>query len=313
MSSDRPGVGASQSFIVGHLAVCSLLWGASFVLLKFLNGEVHPLVVASVRAAGAYAFLAVILLAMGGSLVPRGREWRDWIVLGSVNGWIPNTLVTYAMQHLDSGPGALIQACGPLITAVLAHIFLVNERLTPIKLIGIFTGFGGVALIIGPDAFKGGGTALAVIGMFVVACGYAIGNIYARKIPNPEPLRMAIGQQTASVFFATICAMLLVGPQGYNTIAPHISTLALLAVVATGIPIFMFMRMITRAGPTVAAMTGYLMPVVAVILGAIVLGETLLMRQVIGGIIVLLGVAITTGLVSRLGLMRGVGAKGEGR
>jgi drug/metabolite transporter (DMT)-like permease len=302
VTSGSHGQTASQGFIFAHLGVCALLWGSSFLLIKLLNNEVHPLVVAALRAAGAYALLATLLLAMGGSLLPRGREWRDWIVLGSVNGWIPNTLVTYAMQHLDSGPGALIQACGPLITAVLAHVFLPNERLTLVKLIGIITGLFGVALIIGPDAFRGGGTALAALGMGLVACGYATGNIYARLIPSANPLRMAIGQQTSSMIFATVAALLVVGPAGFSGLGPHVGTLAALSVAATGIPIYLFMRLITRAGPTVAAMTGYVVPIVAVIMGVIVLNEALLPRQVIGGLIVFLGVAITTGLAAKLGL-----------
>jgi drug/metabolite transporter (DMT)-like permease len=287
----------SRSFVVAHLIGCSLTWGSSFLIIKLIDGGLSPAVLASLRALGAAAILCVVVLAVGQSILPKGREWRDWMVLGTVNGWVPNILVAYALERMDSGPGALIQASGPLMVAVLGHFFLAGERLTLTRAIGILVGLVGVVLLIGPKAMAGGAATLAVVAMVALTFGYAIGSIYARTIPNAEPLRMALGQQMVSAVFATLVALGTVGPTGYGNTGTYALLLLVLSFVCTAIPIWIFMRLISRAGPTNAAMTGYLVPAVAMVMGIFVLREPIVLSQIIGGFIVLIGVSIVTGLL----------------
>jgi drug/metabolite transporter (DMT)-like permease len=289
--------GASNTFIILHLFGCALTWGCSFLFMKLIGDGLHPTVVAATRALLAAAALMAAVAMIGQSVLPQGSEWRDWLVLGTVNGWAPNMLVAYALLHMDSGPAALIQASGPLMTAVLAHLLLTGERLTPTRTLGIAVGLAGVALLIGPKALAGGATTLAVLAMLLLTAGYAIGNIYTRTITHAVPVRMALGQQVVSALFGTVIALVVVGPAGFAPAQNHIAALIALGLFATALPIWIFMRLITAGGPTKAALGGYLTPVVAVMLGIVVLGEPLLARQVVGGIIVLLSVAIVTGLV----------------
>jgi drug/metabolite transporter (DMT)-like permease len=288
---------ASRGFIAAHLIGCSLAWGCGFMFMKLIHGDLPPIVIASVRASGAAAALIIAVLLMRQSILPQGREWKDWLVLGTVNGWIPNILVAFALERMDSGPAALIQASTPLMTAVLGHLALSSERLTLDRAIGILIGFLGVTVLIGPKALEGTGTALGVIAMLVMSLGYASGNIYARIIPRAEPVRLALGQQTVSAVVSTGLLLLWLGPAGYERVSLHAAPLAALALFSTALPIWIFMRLITRAGSTRAAMTGYLVPATAVIMGILVLGEPVVPRQILGGIIVLIGVAIVTGLL----------------
>lgn len=293
----------SHLFVAVHLLACSVTWGSSFLLIKLLGGSLSPVVLASIRALGAAAVLMVFVLAMGRSILPQGREWRDWLVLGTVNGWLPNILVAFALMRMDSGPSALIQAAGPVLTAILAHFFLTGERLTLPRSIGIAIGLLGVALLIGPKALAGGGSLLAVLAMLLLTFGYATGNVYARTIPQAEPIRLALGQQTVSAIVATLIAIMFFSAADFAPALDNLPLLLALSVFSTALPIWIFMRLITAAGPTKAAMTGYLVPTVAVILGIIVLGEPIVLRQLVGGLIVFLGVAIVTG-VMRLPLRR---------
>ncbi len=271
--------------------------------MKLIHGELSPVVIATIRALGAAAALAIAVVAIGQSIWPQGREWRDWLVLGTVNGWGPNILVAYALTQMDSGPTALIQASTPLITAILAHAFLPTERVSGGRAVGLALGLVGMGLLIGPKAIQGGGTALGVAAMMLLAVGYAVGNVYARTIPAAEPLRLALGQQSISGIAALVIALGTVGASGFAGAAAHAGPLAALALFSTAMPIFFFMRLITRAGTMPASMTGYLIPTVAVIVGVVVLGEPIVPRQIVGGAIVLLGVAIVSGLI-RLPLRR---------
>lgn len=289
--------GPSHAFVMAHLLGCAIGWGCQFLIIKLLQGDVAPQIVASVRAMVAALALGIVVLVLRQSILPRGREWRDWLILGTTNGWIANILVVYALARMDSGPAALIQASGPLLTACLAHLFLPGERLSALKSVGILIGFAGVLFLIGPGLLEGGGTLIGVLAMLGVTLGYASGNIYARIVPQAEPLRLAFGQQIVSGLAATLISLMVVGPAGYAPVLSHGPALLVLGLLCSAMPIWLFMRLITAAGATRASMTGYLIPTVAVILGIVILQEPLVPRQILGGAIVLIGVAIVTGLL----------------
>jgi drug/metabolite transporter (DMT)-like permease len=301
--TDAGRTDASRGFVAGHLIACSFAWGCSFLFIKLIHGDLPPIVIASVRATIAALALMAVVIFLRQSILPKGREWQDWLVLGTVNGWIPNILVAFALERMDSGPAALIQASTPLMTAVLGHLFLVRERLTLDRVAGILIGFLGVIVLIGPKALDGTGSLLAVVAMLVMSFGYAAGNIYTRIIPGAEPIRLALGQQVASAVISSLILLAWSGPSAYRPALDHAFALLALALFSTALPIWLFMRMITRTSSSRAAMTGYLVPATAVSMGVLVLGEPIVTRQIIGGGIVLIGVAIVTGLL-RLPLRR---------
>jgi drug/metabolite transporter (DMT)-like permease len=285
----------SRSFVLGHLFACSLFWGSSFLIIKLMGGQVSPWVIASCRGLVGACTLAIWISLMGQIPWPRRDEIRDWLILGTTNGWLPNVLVAFALTRLDSGPAAMIQAAGPLVTAVIAHLAFADERLTGPRFAGIVLGFLGVALIIGPEALEGRGTIAGILAMMGVALGYATGNIYTRTIRNADPARLALGQQFVSGIVATFLALIFMGAAGYAPVPANALPLIALGVVATALPMAIFMRLITHAGPTRAALTGYLVPTVAVILGIAVLGERLSLMQGVGALTVLAGLGLASG------------------
>ena len=154
--------GPSRAFIVGNLLACSFFWGCSFLFIKLMAGEVSPLAIAAGRGLLGASALALWVIWLGQSPLPRRAEIRHWLVLGATNGWVPNVLVAYALTQLASGPAAMIQAAGPLVTAVFAHLLFAEERLSGRRLGGILLGMVGVGLLIGPRLVEAGGTALGV-------------------------------------------------------------------------------------------------------------------------------------------------------
>lgn len=292
-----PGSGPSRAFVVGNLIACSAFWGCSFLFIKLMRGEISPLAIAAGRGLLAMTALALWVAWRGQSPIPRRHELRHWLVLGTTNGWVPNILVAYALIQLASGPAAMIQAAGPLATAIFAHCLFAEERLSGRRLIGIVLGMTGVALLIGPRLVEGGGTALGVLAMVGVMLGYTIGNLYARAVPavSGDPARLALGQQTVSGIVALILTLAFSGTAAFGPIRDHIPAMLALGLLATAIPMAIFMRLIRAAGPTRAAMTGYLVPTVATIIGVVVLNETLELRRAIGGCIILAGVFLVSG------------------
>ncbi len=284
----------TRAFLVSHLLASSVFWATGFLFIK-LSGNLHPFVIAAMRGLVGAAALALWFLATRRSLLPQASEWRHWLVLGTFNGWGPNVLVAYALTQIGTASAAIIHAAGPLIVAVLAHLMFADERLTPRRLGGVLVGFAGMAVLIGPAALPDSGVpAAGVLAMVAVAASYAGGNLYARAIRDAEPARLALGQQICSGLPATALALAFAGPAAFAPVPDRIAPLLGLGVLATAIPILFFMRLIRGAGPTRAAMVGYLMPVWATILAILFLGEAVGLREIVGGVVVLAGVAIVS-------------------
>jgi drug/metabolite transporter (DMT)-like permease len=284
----------TAAFLPSHLLGCSTLWASGFLFMK-LAGEADPFVIAAMRGLVGAASLGAFFLAQGRSVRPRGREWRDWAVLGAFNGWGPNVLVAFALTQITTATASMIQAASPLVVAAAAHVMFAEERLSARRTLGVVVGFVGMGVLIGPAAIPGGGVGAAgAVAMLVVAVSYAVGNLYARAVPAADPARLALGQQMFSGGPATILALVLIGPAAFAPVPAHAASLAALGIVATAVPILLFMRLIRFAGPTRAAMVGYLMPVFTTILGILFLGEQVGARELAGGAIVLCGVALVS-------------------
>ena len=287
-------VSPTPAFLVTHLLGCSILWASGFLFIK-LAGAVDPFVIAAMRGLLGATSLAAFFLVRGQSLAPRGGEWRDWLFLGTFNGWGPNILVAYAMTQITAASGAMIQATAPLIVALLAHAVFPDERLSGQRLLGILVGFAGMGLLVGPAALPDSGVSpTGALAMVATAVSYAVGNIYARAVKNADPARLALGQQICSAVPATALALALIGPGAFAAVRDHAPALIALGVLATAIPILLFMRLIHGAGPTRAAMVGYLMPVWTAVLATAFLGERVGVREIAGGAVVLAGVAIVS-------------------
>ena len=263
--------------------------------MKLLADSVDPFAIASTRAGIAAIILSLWFSLRGHSPLPSRREFVPWLILGTLNGWMPNVLTAFALEHAAAGPSAMIQASGPLMVAVLSHIAFVDEKLTWRRLMGVLIGLVGITLLIGPAAFSAdGSTLIGSIAMIIVSLCYALGNVYAKFIPHVEPARMALGQQVVSALVATSLALSLGGVSVYGPIMVDWLAALSLSIFSTAMPITVFMYLIRQQGPTKAAMIGYLMPVFAALLSVAFLGETLGLREIAGGVIVLFGVAIVS-------------------
>jgi drug/metabolite transporter (DMT)-like permease len=150
-----------------------------------------------------------------------------------------------------------------------------------------------MAVLIGPAAFDLVNAA-GVTAMVAVSVSYALGNIYVRTILQVEPVRLALGQQLFSGVPVTILALAALGPAGFAAVPQNAAALIALGLIGTAFPNLFFMRLIRRAGPTRAAMVGYLVPVWAALLAIAFLGETIGLREIAGGAVVLAGVAVVS-------------------
>ena len=239
--------------------------------------------------------LSGLFLYRGERVLPYAQEWPVFLIIGTLNGWLPNILTAFALTQISTASSAMIQASGPLMVAIMAHFLFADERLSRIRLAGVVLGFMGMGLLIGPDALKSGTSGQAgFLAMTAVAVCYAVGNLYARHRRAIPPLRLALGQQLVSSAVAMPLAFFLHGPETLTALADNWIYVLALGSMATAVPISLFMVLIGKAGPTRAAMVGYLMPIFATVFSILFVGETVGLRELCGGGIILCGIWLAT-------------------
>lgn len=277
------------------LLACSSMWGSSFVVMKGLVGTLSPLAIAALRGLTAAAALAAFFLATGRSLRPRRADLVPAVVMGTLQSWLPNALTAFAISGLGAGLAAMMQSSGPLMTAILAHFALSNEKLRGAQWLGVAIGFVGVATLIGPEALSGSSAAFwPAMAMLATAASYAIGNVWARTVRDVSAERLALGQQAFGGATACALAMLFDPAPGWAAAPSLWPQIATLGVAMSAFPVTLYMWLIQRAGPVKAVMTGYVTPLVAATLATTLLGETMAARQMLGAAIILSGVFLVT-------------------
>jgi drug/metabolite transporter (DMT)-like permease len=279
------------------------IWGASFLFIKVGIGELHPLYVTLARVAvGAITLL--IYLAVTGDRLP--RDWRLWAhlaVIAAIVNVIAFTLFGYGERYISSILAGIWNGTTPLTTLVVVMALLPEERPTRARVVGLLVGFVGVLVVLG--VWQGVGTA-ALLGQllcFGAAVCYGIGFPYAKRVMasrSDSGASIAAAQMLLATAELTVIAPLLVGapPPPWQLSAQVIGSMLALGALGTGIAFVMSYHVVRVAGATTASTVTYLIPVFAAIAGVVVLGEQLTWNQPIGALVVLLGVAISQGMLT---------------
>lgn len=280
-----------------RLFALSFIWGWSFLFIRVAGEDLTPTAVAGGRVLLGALVLHVVLRVRSIPF-PRDRATlASFAVVGACGSAIPFTLLAWGGQHIDSGLSAVLNASTPLFTAGLA-VPLLGERIQPKVIGGLLVGFAGVAVVagVGSDSVELTGThGLAVLAP--VAAGLCYGLTFcwaARTLMGIPAVVAAAGQVTAA---SIILLPFAVGTTIARGVAPgprQIGSLLLLGAIGTGVAYMLSFRIIADLGPTVASLCTYIIPVVALLVGAVVLDEPITGRVIVGGLITIGSVALVT-------------------
>jgi drug/metabolite transporter (DMT)-like permease len=285
-----------------NLIIISGTWGSSFVFVKLITVSMPPFAFAAARGFIAMSALLVWLAFRGRTLLEQGPLWhsgwknfRHMIVLGTTNGWLANVLTAIAVSRVESAVVAMLQASVPLMVAVLAHFFFVEEPFRQRQFIGLMTGLTGIVLIVGPiGVFGGRGSLVGIIAMLLSALCYACGTVYGRHIASANPAALACGQQACGAAVAVVIALLFEPRGEWSQPASVWLLLAIVGVVCSAVPTALYLRFLAQAASVPAALVAYLQPVWATLLGWAILGEQVRAVAWLGTAIVVAGVVVTT-------------------
>jgi drug/metabolite transporter (DMT)-like permease len=262
---------------VRRLFLLAFIWGWSFLFIKVAVEGLTPTTVAWTRIALGAAVLYAILRHQGGRIPVDRTSLRHYAVAATAGNIVPFTL---------------LNASTPLFTAVFAAIGL-SERLRPVQIAGLALGMAGVAVAAGLGAsdLEGSSTAGALAAILAGAA-YGIAFVYMRRhLVSYPPVVAATGQlATGAVMLFPLAALTSI-VDGVSLTPTRSGAILALGVVGTGLAYVLNYRVIGELGPTKASLVTYVIPVVAVVVGIVVLDEPFEWRLVVGGLLTVGGIA----------------------
>ncbi len=295
MSSPAPNLSMSAADLL-LLAALSTLWGGSFYFAKVAVFEIPPFTLALARVAIAAACLVILARAAGPFFGGRALLWQ-FTVIAALNNAVPFSLIFWGQIHIPIGLASILNATSPLFTVVVAHLATQDDRITPARAAGLAAGFLGVVILIGPGLMAEiGANVMAELALLGAALSYALGAVYARRLRALAPATIAGGQLTMAAILLLPVALIVDRPWSLPQISAAAvwATLAL-AVMSTAIAYLIYFRILSRAGATNALLVTFLIPVSAILLGVLLLEETIEPRQLAGMAVIAAGLAAIDG------------------
>lgn len=278
------------------LFALTIFWGTAFLFNELALRTFPPTVLVAVRT-GTAALILVLAVHFSGLRLPTpNRRWGPIAVVAVLGTLAPFNLIAWAQQHISSSLTAVLMAIMPLFVITLSHFFVPGQRLNAYRVVGFAVGFAGVVLVIGPDLTGLGASNTVIWGMLAAlaaALSYAAGSVFARRIEGDDPLILAAGTLLISATFSSALALPDLGRIQWPVAVEAAVAVIVLGVIATGLSTVLFFRLIQGPGPAFLSIVNYLVPAWAVLVGVVVLSESLTSAMLGGLAFILAGIAIS--------------------
>ena len=280
---------------VYDLLLLAAIWGGSFLFIRLSVGDFGPIALSGMRTLIAGAALLPVLLWR--NKIPMLRDyWRSIIFVGLFNSALPFIFFNFATMTLPAGTMSIINALTPLWGAAIAWVWI-KDTLPPLRMLGLMVGFSGILVLVWDKlSFHDTASIYAVIAGVAAPIFYGIAASYTKKyLMNTDPIATA-----ASSLIAAGIVLLPFTLYTWPTTPISITAWAALVglgLVCTAIAYILYYRLLVRVGPPRAMTVAFLIPVFGVLWGWLFLDESITLRIVLGGGVILLGTALATGFV----------------
>lgn len=284
--------------IAFEFVLLAAIWGGSFLLMKLGASEFGPFATAFVRVLLASLFLLPLLVWRGQAAALR-QHIKPILFVGALNSGIPFVLFGFSVLHISTGLNAILNATTPLWGAVVAWVWL-RDKPTPLRILGLVIGFAGVAALAWDKAtFKAGAASpgMAVLACLAATLCYGIAASFTKKyLTGVPPLASATGSQLGATLLLLLPAATHMPAQMPSATAWV--AIALLAFFCTAVAYVLYFRIIARAGPARAVAVTFLIPVFGVAYGGLFLNEVVTPTMITFGAVIVLGTALSTGVLT---------------
>ena len=281
------------------LITLATVWGGSFLFNAILVAELPVITIVAIRVTVAALALWGFVRVTGRKIPTSPQVWGALLILGVLNNAIPFSLIVQGQTQITSGLASILNATTPLFTILVAGFCLTDERFSVLRVLGVVVGFSGVILMVGPEALSGlGDDFWAQLCALGAALSYGFASVFGRRFRElrVDPVMVATGQVTMSSLVLWPIALWIDGPQdimglSFNAAASMFG----LAVLCTSFAYILYFRILERAGATNISLVTFLVPISAIILGVLVLGERIFIKEIMGMTLIGMGLAIIDG------------------
>jgi drug/metabolite transporter (DMT)-like permease len=285
--------------LIAAFAAVYVIWGSTYLAIRFAVQTLPPLLMASARFILAGLIVLVWARLRDGAAWPNRVEWRVGLISGALLLLGGNGGVSWAEQRVPSGIAALLVAVVPVFMVLLEWLRPGGRRPSAAVFVGVGLGLAGLALLVGPESLRGGGSdAIGALVLVLASLSWAAGSLYTKFAPKATSGTMATGTQMLAGGLALLIASVIAGEPARLDLA-HASTASLIAFVylltfgsLIGFTAYVYLLSHTTAAK--ASTYAYVNPVVAVLLGWAIGHESVTKRTVLAAAVILAGVAIIT-------------------
>ncbi|KLN60234.1 hypothetical protein WH96_13710 [Kiloniella spongiae] len=291
MLSDKPQL---HQYIL--LVMLGAIWGSSFFLIKVTLESISPVTLTAFRLFFAFLVLTSLMFVLGKRFPKDAKTWRYYILIGITGNILPFVLISWGELHIDSGLAAILMAVIPLTALLIAHLWTEDEKMSLPKFMGTVIGFGGVILLMGPEALNGLGD--SVLGQLAVAFAsfcYGASSVFARKVGlvKLDPIVNGSAILLCASVMALPMAFIVEDPMSLEPTMVSIGALFMLSILSTAVAYIILYYLLGAVGASFTALNNYLVPVFGMIWGYLFLSESYEQEAFIALAVILLGIIIT--------------------
>jgi drug/metabolite transporter (DMT)-like permease len=279
------------------LIFVAAIWGASYMFIKVAVDEIDPVPLMALRLFFASLVLVPLLIMQRGTRTTiadfRAAGW-GLVVLGVINTALPFTLIAWGEQHVDSSIAGIANAPVPIFVALLAIKYRPSERVSGLRLVGIFLGFLGVAVLAGFHPEGGWWAVAGTLAVVIASLSYAAANLFAQARQSAtSPMVLVAGSSLAG--FAILAPISLFQLPADVPSAKALGSVFVLGTVGTAFALILYFRLLQACGASKASLVTYLIPPFAVAYGVGLLDEEIHLNAILGLALILGGVALGSG------------------
>lgn len=283
------------------LLLLGAIWGGAFFFARIAVAEIPPLNLVFFRVTIAAVALQIYLAIVGPSFRLALPMAGSFVGLALLNNIIPFSLMFVGQTELGAGAASILNATTPFWTMILANLLTSDEKLTVNKIVGVIIGIAGAAVMIGPGMIADmGAPAWAKLALIGTAVSYACATIYGRRFKSLPVSVVATGQITAGAIVMLPVVLITHGTEElFSASLTTWSAVLALALLATSVAYIIFFSLLSSAGSTNTSLVTFIVPVSAIILGALFLGERLETFEFAGMALIAIGLVVIDGRMLR--------------
>ncbi len=280
-----------------QLLLLAFVWGTAYLFMKTSVPAFGAPAMVFLRMGLAAVLVLLPLTLLRTGVAPLHAHWRDMAVFGIAFTAVPFLGLGYSSRSISAGLLAILQSAAPLFAAVVARVWL-GERITAWRAAGLLIGFAGVAILVGDRISIREDAGVAILITLAVTALWGVSSNYARvRLHMVDPIALAAGSMSAAGIALAPLAWLTWPAEAPG--ARAWAEVLFLGLASSGLGFVLYFGLLRQIGAVRATSVTFLSPVVAMVSAALYIGKEVTLRTVVGCAVILVGTALTLGLLPR--------------